>query len=79
MKDMKEYISSLDLKGEEGGLGEEEMDELHPISSNYVAKTYTNMQCKKFRLNWLKEAYVYYKKKSWNDIKQKEDKCEYFS
>lgn len=46
MKDMKDHISSLYSKGEEGDFGEEKVEELHHLSAYlfYVAKTFTSMQ-----------------------------------
>lgn len=55
---VKDHISSPDIKGEAWILEEEELEEIHSLSSNLFSLSHPNssMQWKKSRLNWLKKG-----------------------
>jgi len=56
--EVKNRMSSLDIKGEEAELVEEETRELHDLSINLhsLSRVHTSMSWQKARMNWIKEG-----------------------
>jgi len=56
--DVKNKISFLDTKGEEGELWEEGAKEMHELSVELhsISRVHTSMNCQKSRMNWLREG-----------------------
>jgi len=56
--EVKNQISSLDIKGEKLVFHEDEIKELHDLSVNlhFMARVQTSMNWQKGRMNWLQEG-----------------------
>jgi len=63
---VKEWMSSLDTKGETSALQEEEIAELHELSVNLhsLSRVQESMCWQKSRLNWLQESNANTRKKN---------------
>jgi len=58
MNEVRYHISTLDIKGEKDDLLEEDVEELHSLSSKLfsLSHIHNSMLWHKSRINWLKEG-----------------------